>query len=73
MTINTSHICEPIVIRTSINTPKKNTRKIKSNEPVRTNTKDCLNIPIPLSDDNPIRKEKLRKITLGNHRKQVLA
>jgi len=72
MTINTHHLPKPTDIRTSINTSKKNTRKVNSNNSVKTNTKKCYNTLIPLSIDNPNRKEKLEKLTVGNHKKKII-
>ena len=69
MTINTSHLSKSVNIRTSINTPKNNTRKVKSFNSVKTNIKHCYKTPILLSADNPYKKEKLGKLAVGNHRK----
>lgn len=69
MTINTRHLSEHTGIRTSINIPKNNSRKVKRNNSIKTNTKNCYSTFIPLSIDNPRRKEKLGKLTIGNHRR----
>jgi len=70
MTINTSHLSDSIDIRTSTNTPKNNSSKVKNFNSVITNAKYYYNTLIPLSVDHLNKKEKLGKLVVGNHRKK---